>query len=119
MGLPTPPRKPLWPACPGDPLPIWQFYLIYGCLFRAALSVFCSGYTWLVARPGGLFICTTANQNTPPGVPLLVLDVWEHAYYLKHYNLRADYIKDWFRILNWERAEMNFLDFLSACPSSF
>lgn len=33
MGLPTPPRKPLWPACPGDPLPIWQFYLIYGCLF--------------------------------------------------------------------------------------
>jgi len=86
---------------------------------RAALSVFGSGYAWLVARPGGLFICTTANQNTPPGVPLLVLDVWEHAYYLKHYNLRADYIKDWFRILNWERAEMNFLDFLSACPSSF
>ena len=86
---------------------------------RAALSVFGSGYAWLVARPSGLFICTTANQNTPADFPLLVLDVWEHAYYLKHYNLRAAYIKDWFRILNWERAEMNFLDFLSACPSSF
>ena len=87
--------------------------------FRAALSVFGSGYACLVARPDGLFICTTANQNMPVGFPSLVLDVWEHAYYLKHYNLRAAYIKDWFRILNWERAEMNFLDFLSACPSSF
>ncbi|MFR6343659.1 MAG: Fe-Mn family superoxide dismutase [Christensenellales bacterium] len=71
-----------------------------------------------MARPGGLYLHHRqpkyASRRSFAG-----FDVWEHAYYLKHYNLRADYIKDWFRILNWERAEMNFLDFLSACPSSF
>ena len=74
----------------------------------AALSVFGSGYAWLVSDRGRLKIITTPNQNTPIALgvnPLLCIDVWEHAYYLKHYNLRADYIDDWFNVVNWEKAE--------------
>lgn len=73
---------------------------------KAALSVFGSGYAWLVSHPDGLKIITTKNQDSPLEyglVPLLILDVWEHAYYLKHHNLRADYIDDWFQVVNWER----------------
>lgn len=79
---------------------------------EAALSVFGSGYAWLVSHGGRLKIITTANQNTPPlnsMTPLLTIDVWEHAYYLKHYNARAAYIDDWFRVINWEAAEGRFL----------
>ena len=80
---------------------------------EAALSVFGSGYAWLVLNRGNLNIITTANQNTPleQGVePILNIDVWEHAYYLKHYNQRAKYIDDWFQIINWAQAEQNFFD---------
>lgn len=67
-----------------------------------ALSVFGSGYAWLVSdKYGRLKIITTANQDTPLTlnfVPIMVIDVWEHAYYLKHYNKRADYIDDWFHV---------------------
>ena len=79
---------------------------------EAALSVFGSGYAWLVSHVGRLKIITTANQNTPPlntMTPLLNIDVWEHAYYLKHYNVRAAYIDDWFRVINWEVVEKRFL----------
>lgn len=74
----------------------------------AALSVFGSGYAWLVLDKGKLRIITTANQNTPLqlGVcPLICIDVWEHAYYLKHYNVRIDYINDWFNVIDWNKAE--------------
>ena len=77
--------------------------------FKAtAMSVFGSGYAWLVYDRGRLRIITTANQNTPVplcGIPLLCIDVWEHAYYLKHYNLRAEYIDDWFNVVDWKKAE--------------
>lgn len=79
---------------------------------EAALSVFGSGYTWLVSHGGRLKIITTANQNTPPlnsMTLLLNIDVWEHAYYLKHYNMRAAYIDDWFHLINWEAVEGRFL----------
>ena len=79
---------------------------------EAALSVFGSGYAWLVSAGGRLKIMTTANQNTPPlnsMAPLLNIDVWEHAYYLKHYNVRAAYIDDWFHVINWETVEERFL----------
>ena len=75
---------------------------------KAVLGVFGSGYVWLVrdvaARPR---IITTANQDTPMARglrPLLCCDVWEHAYYLKHQNRRADYAADWLRVADWARA---------------
>lgn len=73
-----------------------------------ALSVFGSGYAWLVANQNGkLKIMTTANQDTPISqhlCPIATIDVWEHAYYLKHYNERTAYINDWFSVVNWEHA---------------
>lgn len=77
----------------------------------AALSVFGSGYAWLTSNNGTLKIIASANQNSFAGGifrPILTIDVWEHAYYLKHYNMRADYIDDWFNIINWKFAEENF-----------
>lgn len=77
----------------------------------AALSVFGSGYAWLAGCCDQLHIITTSNQNSPieAGLcPILTIDVWEHAYYLKHYNLRKDYIPDWFQVVNWDQAEQNY-----------
>lgn len=81
-------------------------------LQAAALSVFGSGYAWLVADPKGMLqIITTPNQDTPlpqNQCPILNVDVWEHAYYLKHYNRRADYLADWFPVVNWEKANERY-----------
>lgn len=82
-------------------------------LKKAALSVFGSGYAWLVYERCVLKIVTTPNQNNPieqGARPILTVDVWEHAYYLKHYNVRAAYLDDWLQIINWERAEQNFIN---------
>lgn len=79
---------------------------------KAALSVFGSGYAWLVNDLRGLKIITTANQDTPLELglcPILTIDVWEHAYYLKHYNMRVDYISDWFAVVNWKKANENYI----------
>ena len=80
---------------------------------QAGLSVFGSGYAWLVGTmQGRLQIMTTANQDTPLPqnlCPVLNLDVWEHAYYLKHYNERNKYIEDWFQVINWDHANLNYL----------
>lgn len=71
---------------------------------KAALSVFGSGNAWIVIdRLGKPRIVITKNQDNPieSGLkPVLILDVWEHAYYLKHYNRREDYIEDWFKVVN-------------------
>jgi len=78
----------------------------------AALSVFGSGYVWLVRVRGRMRIITTAGQNTPlaHGVqPLLCLDVWEHAYYLKHYNKRGDYVDEWYNVIDWQKVEKRIL----------
>lgn len=81
----------------------------------AALSVFGSGYSWLVVNGiGQLVIITTQNQDTPLPLnlyPILNLDVWEHAYYLKHYNLRGDYIDDWFHVVNWNLVNKRFMGY--------
>ena len=81
----------------------------------AALSVFGSGYAWLVLDAfNRLKIVTTANQDTPllqKFLPLLTLDVWEHAYFLKHKNQRAAYIEDWFKVVNWSQVNQT----LSEC----
>lgn len=74
----------------------------------AALSVFGSGYAWLVRDGRRLAVVTSANQDTPlcnNVSPLLCIDVWEHAYYLKHCNVRADYVDDFFEIIDWARAD--------------
>lgn len=85
---------------------------------KAALSVFGSGYAWLILCQNQLRIVTTPNQNTPIGrgaCPILNIDVWEHAYYLKHYNERAAYIDDWFSVVNWEKADERYLAARQSC----
>lgn len=76
---------------------------------ETGLSVFGSGYVWLVVNAfGQLAITTTANQDTPLPLglcPVLNMDVWEHAYYLKNYNVRANYIDNWFHVVNWKQVE--------------
>jgi Fe-Mn family superoxide dismutase len=80
---------------------------------KAALSVFGSGWAWLVlTKEHRLKIMITHNQNTPMSdglLPLLALDVWEHAYYLKYQNSRAEYIQAWWHVVNWEQVEKNYL----------
>ena len=78
----------------------------------AAKSVFGSGWAWLVInKTGKLEIVTTPNQDNPlvqGKAPILGLDVWEHAYYLKYQNRRPDYINAWWHVINWDRIEQNF-----------
>jgi superoxide dismutase, Fe-Mn family len=83
---------------------------------KAATGVFGSGWTWLILTPGGkLDITSTPNHDNPlmdiapvKGTPLLTLDVWEHAYYLKYQNKRADYITAFWNILNWEEVSKRY-----------
>jgi Fe-Mn family superoxide dismutase len=77
---------------------------------KSALSLFGSGWTWLIVDENkNLQIINTPNQDNPlmsitqtKGIPILNLDVWEHAYYLKYQNRRAEYIDNWFKVINWE-----------------
>ena len=78
----------------------------------AGLSRFGSGWAWLVIdKDKKATILSTANQDTPLELgakPILGVDVWEHAYYLKHQNRRADYLKTWWNVVNWDKASENF-----------
>ena len=77
----------------------------------AGLGRFGSGWAWLVKSGDGVDIVSTANQDTPLSEgksPVLGLDVWEHAYYLKYQNRRADYIASWWNVVNWGRVEELF-----------
>ena len=80
----------------------------------AATGVFGSGWAWLSRLPGGsLVIETTPNQDSPLTVghkPILGIDVWEHAYYLKYKNKRPDYIKAYFSVVNWDAASAKYAD---------
>lgn len=72
---------------------------------KAAAGRFGSGWAWLVMENGKLAITSTANQDSPlmeGKTPILGLDVWEHAYYLKYKNVRSDYIEAFWNVVNWE-----------------
>ena len=79
---------------------------------KASLGVFGSGWVWLVVNSDGkLEIISTKNQNSPlinNLKPIFGLDVWEHAYYLKYQNKRAEYISAWWNVINWEKVEELF-----------
>jgi Fe-Mn family superoxide dismutase len=84
----------------------------------AAKARFGSGWAWLVfKKEGGLAISSTPNQDNPlmdiaevKGFPLLGLDVWEHAYYLKYQNKRPDYINAWWNLVNWEYVQKRYAE---------
>ena len=80
---------------------------------ESAASRFGSGWAWLVSdKDGKLSIISTANQDAPISLgltPIIGIDVWEHAYYLKYKNKRADYIDNWWNVVNWNQANKNYI----------
>ncbi|MCL1623339.1 superoxide dismutase [Mn] [Moraxella sp. Tifton1] len=84
---------------------------------KAAQTRFGSGWAWLVKQGDKLAVVSTANQDSPlmgkdvagcEGTPIIGLDVWEHAYYLKYQNKRPDYIKAFWSVVNWDEAQKRF-----------
>ncbi|MBU2445541.1 MAG: superoxide dismutase [Bacteroidetes bacterium] len=86
---------------------------------NAAATRFGSGWAWLVVNQGKLLVGSTPNQDNPlmdlseiKGTPILGLDVWEHAYYLKYQNKRPDYISAWWNVVNWDAVTEKYLEAL-------
>jgi Fe-Mn family superoxide dismutase len=81
-------------------------------LAKTSIGTFGSGWGWLTVQPNGeLLIESSANQDSPLSkghVPLLIIDVWEHAYYLKYQNRRPDYVQSIFNIINWENVSLRY-----------
>ncbi len=87
---------------------------------QVAMSVFGSGWAWLVLREGSLIIEKTSNQDSPlmtGGFPLLGVDVWEHAYYLKHQNRRAEYLAAFQNVINWEFVSERYQQAMAKPPA--
>ena len=81
----------------------------------AGTTRFGSGWAWLIVRDGKLEVTSTPNQDNPlmdvaevKGTPVLGVDVWEHAYYLKYQNKRADYLNAFWNVVNWKKVEEHF-----------
>ena len=83
---------------------------------KAASSRFGSGWAWLIVAPNNkLVVCSTPNQDNPlmdinkdRGIPIIGIDVWEHAYYLKYQNKRADYLSSIWNVINWNEVSKNY-----------
>lgn len=78
---------------------------------NAGLNRFGSGWAWLVLNNDKLEVYSTANQDSPlmeNKIPILGVDVWEHAYYLLYKSARAEYLKNWWNVVNWQQVEENF-----------
>jgi Fe-Mn family superoxide dismutase len=82
---------------------------------NAGVTRFGSGWAWLIVKDGKLAICSTPNQDNPlmdiaevKGTPILGLDVWEHAYYLRYQNRRPDYIAAFWNVVHWSKVAENF-----------
>lgn len=82
---------------------------------NAAATRFGSGWAWLIKTPGGLKVTSTPNQDNPlmdvadsKGTPVLGIDVWEHAYYLKYQNRRPEYISAFWNVINWDEVGKKF-----------
>ncbi|MCS7086815.1 MAG: superoxide dismutase [Bacteroidia bacterium] len=111
--------KIMTPKSPGEPVGKLKDEInrVFGTFARlkedfsaAAQGRFGSGWAWLIKKDDSLVVTSTPNQDNPlmdiadvPGKPILGLDVWEHAYYLKYQNRRADYIAAFWRVVNWEK----------------
>lgn len=80
---------------------------------KTAASHFGSGWAWLVVKDGKLEVRSTPNQDSPlmeGQIPILGLDVWEHAYYLKYQNRRPEYIQNWWNVVNWAEVNRRYLE---------
>lgn len=82
---------------------------------NAATTRFGSGWAWLIVKDGKLAVISTANQDNPlmdnaetKGTPIFLMDVWEHAYYLKYQNRRPEYIANFWNVINWDEVNKNF-----------
>jgi superoxide dismutase, Fe-Mn family len=82
---------------------------------KASIGRFGSGWAWLIVKDGGLAISSTPNQDNPlmdvadvKGTPILGLDVWEHAYYLKYQNKRPDFVDAFWNVVNWDKVAERF-----------
>jgi superoxide dismutase, Fe-Mn family len=87
---------------------------------EAAMKRFGSGWAWVSVKAGKLSVHSTANQDSPisdGGAPVIGLDVWEHAYYLKHQNVRADYVEAFWTLVDWDQAGRNYSSALASAKA--
>ena len=90
-----------------------DFAAFKGKIKEAALGRFGSGWAWLVLAGGKLQVLSTANQDSPymdGQSPILGIDVWEHAYYLKYQNKRPDYVDAWWNVVNWNAVAKRYTE---------
>ena len=95
-----------------------NFNYFYNIFKKKVLDVFGSGYAWLVLdKNNNLDIIGTSNQDTVLDLnlcPIILIDVWEHSYYLKYHNRREEYIDNYRNIINWDKAEERFIKCLDS-----